>query len=757
MKYDESLIHITDKLCESNTMYSLILLDAKSLNLTLSGYRCFLDGKYIVCLNIEDTLSIHGGYYEAVNLRFQPYFYNINLNHDVIGMEFYDEMREKYGYPDFRLFRMRTEDFFGIVPISDNEYKTAELYYSQAKRNIDTHVGDILWSCRARSDIISILHIAEGAYLGKQMGLENEILRYIHDNIGAEITLESLCSSFNTNRTSVSALIKEKTGLPPMKYVMEVRLNQSRPDLLFTRVPINEIASKYGFSDANYYIRSFKKRFGKSPLQFRKEGWDERIRDEGIYQRRAEIERTDMTVKEFCDYFNKGLGRAIIRLKKQNDKAPFRDAFFDLLFDENCVRHRRLGVYEKEIIDVFDDEEFTEKIADGFLKKLSEEENYGVYQGAVPLLVLLGYREKTEKIVEQRYRDAYSRLLEYTKKPWDGEKYPSFACIYMSTASTLSRYLKVGDERIKQILFDIADLYDHCQSPVIPVYQNPLYAMWDGVGREHFFLILDEVIKEHRNGKCIDIRKDMVFGEDVIAAAPTAAEILEHDELDQRTIKLLEGFKYADKETVLEIADAAVSEKNIGRKIYLLNFFILTGAPEEIPVEFPLDPEPLIKWAEEEGFEIRNEPPYGMTEAVLGVLCNMRHPAARRVAMKLFFDAERTGDIHFYAIQMRFGKNYVPEEDKSDFAAILRSQNAAERDTAIGVFIRDLTLGIRDLPMDLIPYIFANAHTHHRIELCQVLVKSELMPEELKNECMYDANKGIRELFLKTQKPKKAR
>ena len=89
MKYDETMIHITDILCESNSMYSIILLDAKSLTISLGGYRCFLDGKYILCLNTEDSISIYGGYYEVLNLRFQPYFYNVNLNYNIIKLDIY--------------------------------------------------------------------------------------------------------------------------------------------------------------------------------------------------------------------------------------------------------------------------------------------------------------------------------------------------------------------------------------------------------------------------------------------------------------------------------------------------------------------------------------------------------------------------------------------------------------------------------------------------------------------------------------------
>ncbi len=729
----------------------MILLNAKALTLTLSGYRCYLDGKYIVCLNIDDTLTLHGGYYEADNLSFRPYFYNINLNHDLIGMEMYNEMRAKYGYPDFRLFRMRGNDYFGIISISDEEYATAKLFYDKAKRDIESSINDVMWSCRARSDIISVLHIAEGAYLGKQMGLEHEILRYIYDNINARITLEDICLRFKTNRTTVSNLIKEKTGLPPMKYVLETKLEQSRPDLLFTQLPINEIAEKYGFSDANYYIRAFKKRFGKSPLQFRKEGWNERIRDEGIYQRRAELERTDMTVKDFCEFYKKGLGRAVTRLKLQSDKEPYKEALAEMLLNvEKRGHHRFLDIYEKELLDVINDKEFTKRIVDGLLFKLSEENKY---QNCIPLLLLLGYRGRVEEIVERRYRESYEALLEYTKKPWDGEKYPPFAETYMSMASTLGKYLKMGDERIKSILFDIADLYDYSDAPVIPTYRNPLYSLWDGVGRECFFLILDEAIKEHRNGKCIDIRNEFVgikIRGDV--APPSFDEIKNFNFFERNGYPLYAGFRNADKETIEAVAKAAIEEEDIDKKMYYLNYFTFRML-DYPPVEFPFDPEPLIKLAEAENYEIRTEQHYGYTPIVLEILANKRCPASHRVGVKLFFDNSVRDWLRIHAILVRFGKNYIPGEDRSDLTALLRSENPDDKSTAIRVFTNDLKLGIEGLPLDMIPYIFANIeapYTHLRKELVEALVEKCMLPDEIRDECAYDADKKIREMFLKS-------
>ena len=45
MRYDASLIQLTDSLQKNDSMYSLICLSAVKLNLSLSGTRCFLDGK----------------------------------------------------------------------------------------------------------------------------------------------------------------------------------------------------------------------------------------------------------------------------------------------------------------------------------------------------------------------------------------------------------------------------------------------------------------------------------------------------------------------------------------------------------------------------------------------------------------------------------------------------------------------------------------------------------------------------------------
>lgn len=288
MDYEKNLIDITEELSSSKIMYSLICIKASALTITLNDTRCYLDGYYLLCLNITDKLTVNSGSYEALNMQFRPYFYNVNLNHNVIGLEMYQEMREKYGYPDFHLFRERNENYFGILTLNREEYEMIKIHYTTSQKHISNNRTDVMWSCRTRSEMISILRIAEGANLGEFKDKGYEILRYIRDNIAEDLSLTSLSNHFNTNRTTLANMIKDLTNMTPMQYIMEERLNQSRPDLLFTYVSINDVATKYGFSDVNYYVRSFKKRYGQTPHQYRTEGRAQRIKDENIYHRREE-------------------------------------------------------------------------------------------------------------------------------------------------------------------------------------------------------------------------------------------------------------------------------------------------------------------------------------------------------------------------------------------------------------------------------------------------------------------------------------
>lgn len=63
--------------------------------------------------------------------------------------------------------------------------------------------------------------------------------------------------------------MKRLTGLSPVQYLQEVRLDKAR-QLLENRTydSIAKVADKVGYNDARSFSRSFKQRFGKLPSDF---------------------------------------------------------------------------------------------------------------------------------------------------------------------------------------------------------------------------------------------------------------------------------------------------------------------------------------------------------------------------------------------------------------------------------------------------------------------------------------------------------
>ena len=271
MKYQPNLVTLSDRIAFGEKMLTMILLRTDSLHLSIGKTQCFLSGTYVLCLGPNEHFSLHKGKYEALSLGFLPSFYNVNLNHELIGTSKYAELRQMHGFPDFHLFTERSERYFGVIPVSADGFVCIRDYFSRIDRYIKNHENDSMWSCHVRSVLISALYYAESAFLGNDDKEISAVILYIREHVASSMSLKQLCQIFRTNRTTLTKHFKELTGMTPMQFVLEERLNQSRSELLFTGLPIGEIALKYGFSDANYYIRAFKRRFGKSPLQYRKE------------------------------------------------------------------------------------------------------------------------------------------------------------------------------------------------------------------------------------------------------------------------------------------------------------------------------------------------------------------------------------------------------------------------------------------------------------------------------------------------------
>ena len=85
----------------------------------------------------------------------------------------------------------------------------------------------------------------------------------------SELSLSYLAQTCSVSENHLSAIFKKETGMTVTDCINETRIRQSIILLNATQLSISEIASRCGFSDANYFARMFKKRQGKTPREYR--------------------------------------------------------------------------------------------------------------------------------------------------------------------------------------------------------------------------------------------------------------------------------------------------------------------------------------------------------------------------------------------------------------------------------------------------------------------------------------------------------
>ena len=93
----------------------------------------------------------------------------------------------------------------------------------------------------------------------------------IERRYATKIDLPAFCDELGYSFRYVNKLFKEKYGVTPTQYLVNLRILKSMELLAETKLKIGEIAAQTGFSDEYYFSKFFKKQTGTSPSAFRKQ------------------------------------------------------------------------------------------------------------------------------------------------------------------------------------------------------------------------------------------------------------------------------------------------------------------------------------------------------------------------------------------------------------------------------------------------------------------------------------------------------
>ncbi|TGN95723.1 helix-turn-helix transcriptional regulator [Burkholderia sp. USMB20] len=92
---------------------------------------------------------------------------------------------------------------------------------------------------------------------------------FLAENLGQKIDLETLAEQVGLSRFHFTRAFKTTFGIPPYKYLLDLRIRKAADLLRSTQTPITAIALEVGFSCSSEFARAFRQAMNCTPREFR--------------------------------------------------------------------------------------------------------------------------------------------------------------------------------------------------------------------------------------------------------------------------------------------------------------------------------------------------------------------------------------------------------------------------------------------------------------------------------------------------------
>lgn len=137
---------------------------------------------------------------------------------------------------------------------------------------------DLFWSHKSSKErrLTLLLNLLMDELVG--VALENvpqreewsvSVISLFKENPDRIFSLEEVAERVNMNVRTLSARFREITGQSIHQYQLDLKLEAAYQDLRTGQRTVKDVAMSYGFCDAYYFSRLFKKKFGVAPKQIK--------------------------------------------------------------------------------------------------------------------------------------------------------------------------------------------------------------------------------------------------------------------------------------------------------------------------------------------------------------------------------------------------------------------------------------------------------------------------------------------------------
>ncbi len=98
----------------------------------------------------------------------------------------------------------------------------------------------------------------------------DDITAILKENVYSTLTIDDICAKTNYSKAYLFRIFKAKTGKTIMAYFTQLKIDQAKQLLRENELSVREISEKLAFNTPDYFIKTFKRITGLTPLAYKK-------------------------------------------------------------------------------------------------------------------------------------------------------------------------------------------------------------------------------------------------------------------------------------------------------------------------------------------------------------------------------------------------------------------------------------------------------------------------------------------------------
>lgn len=264
-------------------MYNLLIVDDEKIE--REALRFFLSKHQLPLASVYEA----GNASQALSICHQRHIDIITLDINLPGMnglDFLDTIRSEGNTAKVLISTAYSQFEYAVKALQNGalDFLVKPLSEEQLVASLEKTIDRLDKEASARSELKRMgdyLKVREERLQAVRQGAEEEnpvaqIKNYIAQHYSERIGLDEIALDLAYSKFTIAKIFKAQTGDTVVSFLIRYRMEKAKELLELTTEPVKLVAFRVGYSDPNYFMWTFKKQVGLSPLQYRAKKLKER-------------------------------------------------------------------------------------------------------------------------------------------------------------------------------------------------------------------------------------------------------------------------------------------------------------------------------------------------------------------------------------------------------------------------------------------------------------------------------------------------